>query len=112
MRRGISIFFGMVLIIVGLLKLLPLVGVNVIIDGFNLDTWFPVVYILIGLLELLNQEASGWFWGIVFLIYGVFKLSQIIGFAIPLINMLNIESLLIPFFVLIYGIKAIATSGE
>jgi hypothetical protein len=110
MRRGLSIFFGMILIIAGLLKLLPLAGINIQIDGFDLNRWFPVVFILIGLLELAGQEGSGWFWGVALLIYGSLTFSQTLGFAVPMTEMLDLQALLIPLFVLIYGIKSLAVS--
>ena len=111
MRRGLSILFGIVLIIGGLLKLLPLIGINIQIDGFDLDKWFPLAFIVIGLLELMGQEGSGWFWGVVLLIYGFLVLIPTFGFAVPLLNMLDLQELLIPLFVLIYGIKSLAVSS-
>lgn len=111
MRRGLSILFGIVLIIAGLLKLLPLVGINVQIDGFDLDKWFPFAFIIIGLLELMGQEGSGWFWGVVLLIYGTSILIPTFGFTVPSLNMLDLQALLVPLFVLIYGIKSLAVSS-
>lgn len=110
MRRGLSIFFGIILILVGLIKLLPLVGISVVIDGFPLDQWFPIVFIMIGLLELMGQEGSGWFWGIALLVFGGLKLCQLMNLAIPLINLLNIEAILLPVFIFIYGLKSLAVS--
>ncbi len=77
MRRGLSIFFGIILILVGLIKLLPLVGISVVIDGFPLDQWFPIVFIMIGLLELMGQEGSGWFLGYCFISFRRIEIMSI-----------------------------------
>ena len=110
MRRGIFIFFGIIFVIIGLIQLLPLVGISVVIGGFDLDKWFPVVFLMVGFLELISVDNSGWFWGIVMLVYGGLKLSQHMGWAIPLLDILNVEALLIPIFLFIYGLKSLAVS--
>ncbi len=110
MQKGISVILGLILILFGALSLLPLFGIAITISGFTLDRWFPVVFILIGICEFALRPASNWFWALSTVVIGAVLLLQSLGLFIPFLRTVDVNTVLIPVFVFIYGIMAVAST--
>lgn len=106
MQKGFVRFVGVILIFFGLFQLLPMLNISVVIGNFDFAKWFPIAYILIGLVEFANGEnGGGWFWGLFALLFGLVTLRTLI--EVPLLNAIPLEGFFAPILVLAYGIKTL-----
>jgi hypothetical protein len=74
-----SNFTGLILILFSAIKLLPFFGITVSVAGFSLDAWFPVVFMIIGLCELIINPSVNWLIGIAMIVLGGIDLVKNIG---------------------------------
>ena len=95
MQKGFVRFVGVILIFFGLFQLLPMLNISVVIGNFDFAKWFPIAYILIGLVEFANGEnGGGWFWGLFALLFGLVTLRTLI--EVPLLNAIPLEGFFAP----------------
>lgn len=105
MQKGFSRFLGVILVFFGLVQFLPMVGISVVIGDIDFGKWFPVAFILIGLIEFSSGENSGWFWGTFAIIFGLITLRSL--FNLPILDSLPLEAFFAPVLILAYGIKTL-----
>lgn len=110
MRKGLAIFLGLILILISAVKLLPFFGITISIVGFSLDQWFPVVFIFIGICELLINLSVNWFWALAMIVVGIILLFKNMGWIGAFIGAIDIETMLVPALIFIYGIKVLFSS--
>ena len=110
MRKGIAILLGLILILFSAIKLLPFFGITVSVAGFSLDAWFPVVFMIIGLCELIINPSVNWLIGIAMIVLCGIDLVKNIGVVIPVLSIIDTKTMLLPAFIFIYGIKVLFTS--
>ncbi len=106
MQKGFARFAGVILIFFGLIQLLPMVGISVAIGNFDFTKWFPIAYILIGIIELsASENGGGWFWGLFAMIFGLIMIRPL--FNVPVLNAFPLETFFAPILVLSYGVKSL-----
>lgn len=105
MRKTLTSILGVLLVILGLIQLLPLLGISVVIGSIDFNRWFPVAFLMIGMIEFFAANHSGWFWGVFSILFGLIMMRGM--FNLPLLDMLRLEELFMPVFALAYGIKTL-----
>ncbi len=105
MQKGFARFLGVILVFIGLIYFLPMVGISVVIGNIDFGKWFPIAFILIGLIEFSGAESSGWFWGTFAILFGLITLRSL--FNLPVLDALPLEAFFAPVLILAYGIKTL-----